>query len=159
MAELQHIEITLADTADLAAVQSFYSSVGYSAGLNADDRILVASRARLIVAAVRLSWEADTLVLRGMYVAEPLRGAGIGSKLLERISAEIASSACWCVPYTHLEGFYSRIGFSVCERGEIPEFLAARKKRYASSGRQVTIMQRPAPAALAGEANVGRTIR
>ena len=144
MAELQHIEITLADTADLATVRSFYSSVGYSAGLNADDRILVASRARLIVAAVRLSWEADTLVLRGMYVAEPLRGAGIGSKLLERISAEIASSACWCVPYTHLEGFYSRIGFSVCERGEIPEFLAARKKRYASSGRQVTIMQRPA---------------
>ena len=143
MAELQHIEITLADTADLAAVQSFYSSVGYSAGLNADDRILVASRARSIVAAVRLSWGADTLVLRAMYVAESLRGAGIGSKLLEQISSEIASSACWCIPYTHLEGFYSRIGFSVCERGEIPEFLAARKKRYASAGREVTIMQRP----------------
>ena len=143
MADLRHSEIALADANDLAAVQSFYSSVGYSGCLSADDRILYASQARSIVAAVRLSSEADTLVLRGMYVAEPLRGAGIGSKLLERISAEIASSACWCIPYTHLEGFYSRIGFSVCERGEIPEFLAARKKRYASAGREVTIMQRP----------------
>ena len=143
MADLRHTEIALANATDLAAVQSFYSSVGYSGGPNADDRVLYASQARSIVAAVRLSSEADTLVLRGMYVAEPLRGAGIGSKLLERISAEIASSACWCIPYTHLEGFYSRIGFSVCERGEIPEFLAARKKRYASTGREVTIMQRP----------------
>jgi len=143
MADLQHSKIALANATDLAAVRSFYSSVGYNGGLSADDRILYASQARSIVAAVRLSTEADTLVLRGMYVAESLRGAGIGSKLLERISAEIASSSCWCIPYTHLEGFYSRIGFGVFERGEIPEFLAARKKRYVSAGREVTIMQRP----------------
>jgi N-acetylglutamate synthase-like GNAT family acetyltransferase len=143
VAELQNIEIALAETAELTAIQSFYSNVGYSCGLNTDDRILVARQDRSIVAAVRLSWEADTLVLRGMYVAEPLRGAGIGSKMLERISAEIGSPACWCVPYTHLEDFYSRIGFSVCEGAEIPEFLAARMKRYASAGRKVTIMNRP----------------
>lgn len=141
--DLQHIEIILADASDLAAVQSFYSSVGYLGGLSADDRVLVARRTHLIVAAVRLSSEADTLVLRGMYVAEKLRGAGIGWKLLERTSTEIGASACWCIPYAHLEDFYSRIGFLTCERRAIPEFLAARKKRYETAGRKVTTMHRP----------------
>lgn len=143
VADLQQYEITRTSDDDLGAVQSFYSSVSYSAGLNAADRILVARQARSIVAAVRLSLEADTLVLRGMYVAESLRGTGVGSKLLDRVSTEIGSSVCYCVPYTHLEGFYSRIGFQVCGGEEVPEFLAVRKKRYASAGREVTIMKRP----------------
>jgi N-acetylglutamate synthase-like GNAT family acetyltransferase len=142
MTDLTHIEISLACADDLAAVQSFYSSVDYGCGLRSGDRVLVAKQARSIVAAVRLSSEADTLVLRGMYVAEPLRGAGIGSKLLERTSSEIGSSACWCIPYVYLERFYSRIGFHVCENEEVPEFLAVRKKRYVSAGREVTIMNK-----------------
>ena len=141
VAELQHIEIALADTADLAAIQSFYSSVGYSAGLNADDRILVASQARSIVAAVRLCDEEGFLVLRGMYVAEERRGQGLGSRLLESASSAIGSSECWCVPYTSLRDFYSRIGFQKSE--SIPAFLMARCERYTESGQLVTVMQRP----------------
>ena len=139
-----NIEIASADAADLAAVQSFYSSVGYSGGLGTSDRILVVRHARSIVAAARLSSERDTLVLRGMYVSESLRGAGIGSKLLAAVSEEIGPSACWCIPFTRLERFYSRIGFSVDDCGETPEFLLDRKKRYVSAGCEVTIMRRPA---------------
>lgn len=143
MVDSQRIEMALAGAADLAAVRSFYGSVGYGGGLSGNDHVLLASRARSIVAAARLSREHGELVLRGMYVAEPLRGAGIGSRLLERISAEIGSSACWCIPYTRLEVFYARIGFRDCGSGAIPGFLSVRRIRYTSAGHEVMIMGRP----------------
>jgi len=142
LAELNGIEVALAGPADLAAVQSFYLRVGYSGGANPNDRIIIATQAGSIVAAAKLSSEVTTLVLRGMYVAESLRGTGVGTLLLGRISAEIGMLACWCIPYTHLEGFYSRIGFRICDNGEIPGFLVTRKKQYISAGHDVSIMKR-----------------
>ena len=142
MVDLNGIEIIQAETADPAAVRSFYSSVGYGCDLKSDDRIIVAIQDQSIVAAARLCFESDTLVLRGMYVAEMFRGMGIGLLLLERISKEIGSSSCWCIPYSDLESFYSRIGFRVgC--GEIPAFLAIREKKYLAAGQEVMVMQRP----------------
>jgi len=134
----------MASAADLAAVRLFYSSVGYTGGVESNDRILVLRQAGSLVAAVRVSPEHDTIVLRGMYVSEHLRGQGIGSKLLERVGGEIGNSACWCVPFTHLERFYSRIGFRAVVSGETPGFLSARKRRYIAAGREVMVMLRPA---------------
>ena len=142
---LPHEKIELAGNADLAFVQSFYLSVGYGGGASPGDRVLVAREDQTIVAAVRLCAEDDTLVLRGMYVAEERRGQGIGTRLLEATSAAIGSSECWCIPYHHLTDFYSRIGFRVCEREAIPLFLAERWRRYTASERDVVIMKRPAP--------------
>jgi len=141
----QEIEIALASgSADLAAVRSFYGGVRYRGGMGAGDRILVVRQVGSIIAAAKLSTENEILVLRGMYVSEPLRGQGIGSRLLARVSDEIGFSACWCIPYTHLERFYSRIGFRVRGGMEVPEVLSARMQRYVSAGREVTIMGRPA---------------
>jgi GNAT superfamily N-acetyltransferase len=139
-----HLDISLAGPTDLPAVRSFYADVGYGGGLDATDRILVGRGDDAIIAAVRLSRENGTLVLRGMYVAAPLRGLGIGRALLDRVSVEIGPSCCWCIPFSHLEKFYARIGFGVLEGGEIPEFLAARKDRYEAAGHDVVIMCRPA---------------
>ena len=140
---LPHEQIKIAETADPAAVQSFYASVGYGGGVHPDDRLLVSRVEQSIVAAVRLCTEGDILVLRGMYVAEGRRGQGIGSRLLESISDAIGSSECWCIPYAHLTGFYSRIGFQVCEKETIPPFLAERWERYSGSGQKVVVMKRP----------------
>jgi GNAT superfamily N-acetyltransferase len=90
MADRPQIEFTLVGESDLDALQSFYSSVGYGGGLKADDLVLVARRGDTIVATAKLSPNGDTLVLRGMYVSEPLRGLGIGAALLERVSKEKA---------------------------------------------------------------------
>ena len=139
---LPHEQIELAETTDLAAVQSFYTSVGYGGGVQPSDRLLVSWVEQSIVAAARLCTEGGTLVLRGMYVAELRRGRGIGSRLLKSISDAIGSSECWCIPYAHLTGFYSRIGFQVCEGETIPPFLAERRERYTESGRKVVIMKR-----------------
>ena len=135
-------QIELAKTADLAGVQSFYASVGYGGGVHPSDRFLVSRVEQSIVAAARLCTEDGTLVLRGMYVAEGRRGQGMGSRLLVSISDSIGSAECWCIPYTHLKGFYSRIGFQVCEGETIPPFLAERWERYTGSGQKVVIMKR-----------------
>jgi len=146
MADLRKTEIALAGAADTAAIESFYSEVGYGGGVSPSDRILIVRHSGEIIAAVKLSTEHGVLVLRGMYVGEPLRGTGVGSKLLERIAEEIGLAACWCIPYSHLERFYSQIGFRAVENGQAPEFLAARKRRYLAADHQVIIMWRPADA-------------
>ena len=138
---LPHEDIELEETTDQAGVLSFYNRVGYGGGLYPDDRLLVARENRSIVAAVRLCDEEGFLVLRGMYVAEERRGQGLGSRLLESASSAIGSSECWCVPYTSLRDFYSRIGFQKSE--SIPAFLMARCEQYTESGQLVTVMQRP----------------
>ena len=139
---LPHEKIEMAKTTDLAAVQSFYTSVRYGGGVHPNDRLLVSRVEKSIVAAVRLCTEGGTLVLRGMYVAEGRRGQGIGARILESISDVIGSSECWCIPYTHLTGFYSRIGFHMCEGEAIPPFPAERWERYTGSGQKVVVMKR-----------------
>jgi predicted N-acetyltransferase YhbS len=137
------MKIELAETADLACVQSFYLRAGYSGGASPGDTVLMARTDQSIVAAVRLCAEDNTLVLRGMYVAVEMQGLGIGTRLLEATSAAVGSRECWCIPYNHLMDFYSRIGFRVCESEAIPLFLAERWKRYTASGRDVVVMKRP----------------
>lgn len=131
------------ETADRARVESFYLTVGYGVEVTPGDRLLVARSGQSMVAAVRLCAESGTLVLRGMYVAEERRGLGIGSGLLEFSSGVIGSSECWCVPYSHLKDFYSRIGFRECERETTPPFLVERWDRYTASGKRVVVMRKP----------------
>ena len=138
------LDLSLAGGTDLPSVRTFYESVGYGGGLDPADRILVGRRDDAIIAAVRLRREMNTLVLRGMYVAAPLRGQGVGRALLDGVSVEIGGSCCWCLPFSRLENFYARIGFGIPEGGEIPEFLVARKDRYEAAGHDVVIMVRPA---------------
>jgi len=137
-----HIE--LAETTDLAAVDSFYEEVGYGGGSQSSDRILVARDGQIIVGAVRLCEEEGALVLRGMYIAKERRGQGLGSRLLRSVSRAIGEAECWCVPYVHLIQFYSRIGFCEQETESVPAFLAERLTQYCSNQQAVTIMRRPA---------------
>lgn len=117
--------------------------MGYGCDVHPDDRLLVAKLDQSIIAAARLCTEDGTLVLRGMYVDEDHQGQGIGFTLLGSLSAMIGSSECWCIPFTHLTSFYSRIGFEVCEGEEIPQFLSERWERYRANGQKVVIMKKP----------------
>jgi GNAT superfamily N-acetyltransferase len=143
MADLPKIQISQSGATEAAAIRSFYSSVGYGGGVGSPDRVFVAREGRSILAAAKLSPEDGTVVLRGMYVSVLMRGRGIGSALLECISTEIGPSACWCIPYTHLVDFYSRIGFRIAESEGTPEFLLARQAHHVLAGHEVTIMRRP----------------
>jgi N-acetylglutamate synthase-like GNAT family acetyltransferase len=127
---------------DLAAVAAFYRTVGYGLEIDPDDRILTTKIENKIVAAVRLCNEENLLVLRGMYVSANQRRRGIGTKLLDSISAAIGSGECWCVPYTHLRDFYARSGFSECDPRFAPDFLRVRSAAYRKAGHKVIIMKR-----------------
>ena len=137
------LQIKYAETTDVPGVQAFYTTVGYGCGALPGDRLLVARADQSIIAAVRLCTENGTLVLRGMYVAEERQGQGIGSRLLEAMAKVIGAAECWCLPYSHLTGFYSRIGFCLYEGEEAPPFLTERWRRYVDSGQKVVIMKRP----------------
>ncbi|MEN8007070.1 MAG: GNAT family N-acetyltransferase [Candidatus Krumholzibacteriota bacterium] len=141
---MQNHVFELAGTSDLAAVTSFYETVGYSGGVHPGDRLLVGLLDGRIVAAVRLCEEEGLLVLRGMYVAPDFRSRRLGTELLRFASLEIGPQECWCVPYEHLTGFYAEIGFRVCAGESVPEFLVERQARYAGNGHVVTIMRRRA---------------
>ena len=136
-------QIVYEETTDLPAVQAFYSTIGYGGTALPNDRLLVAREDQSIIAAVRLCTENGTLVLRGMYVAEERQGRGTGSRLLESIAKVIGPAECWCLPYSHLTGFYSQIGFFMSEGEDAPPFLTDRWRRYIDSGQKVVIMKRP----------------
>ena len=127
---------------DQGLVTPFYEEVGYTCVIHPEDRILTAREGDRIVAAVRLCREENSLVLRGMYVAPDRRGRGIGSRLLDSLETTMGPAKCWCVPFAHLQDFYSRIGFSECTPEQAPEFLKNRAAEYEKSGLRVIIMKK-----------------
>lgn len=131
--------------AETASVLGFYERVGYTGGIAPGDTVLIVRSEADVVGAVRLSKEAGRLVLRGMFVDAALRGRRIGTALLTAASDVIGPSECWCVPYSHLIEFYSRIGFQETDRKTVPPFLENRRAAYEQAGSRVTVMRR-APA-------------
>lgn len=134
--------VEAASDTDTPSVLRLYERVGYKGGVGAGDTVLLVRSEKDVVGAVRLCEETGTLVLRGMFVDSAHRGRGIGTALLAAASDAIGSSECWCVPYSHLIGFYSRIGFHEVSRGAAPDFLEDRRSAYEKNGDQVTVMLR-----------------
>lgn len=94
------------------------------------------------MAAGRLSQEFGSCVLREMFVAEQLRGQGLGLQLLMLMAREIGSQDCWCVPYAHLVEFSSQAGFQRMTLGDCPQLLIDRATGCEASGPPVVIMRR-----------------
>ncbi|MBN2526143.1 MAG: GNAT family N-acetyltransferase [Deltaproteobacteria bacterium] len=95
-----------------------------------------------IVGAVRLCFEQGYSVLRGMYVLKEKQGMGVGSALLVAAVEELGNRECWCIPYTHLIGFYGQAGFVKVTRRSAPEFLQDRLANYKATGKSVVAMVR-----------------
>ena len=132
-------EASEAESSDIAA---FYARCGYSGGLSSDDTILVAVKAESLVGVVRLCSEHQVAVLRGMQVLPDFQRQGIGRALLEECLSEIGDAVCYCIPWSHLEQFYSSGGFVRCESADVPEFLSERFSCYVAQGRDVIFMRR-----------------
>jgi predicted N-acetyltransferase YhbS len=139
---MKEATIRLAAADELAAVARLYHATGYSGCANADDRTLVALVEGAIVGVVRLCCEHGVMVLRGMRVADLHQGRGIGTALLRELEPLLANQDCYCIPFSHLEQFYSSIGFEVLEDGLVPAFLAERAARYRSKGEAISPMVR-----------------
>jgi GNAT superfamily N-acetyltransferase len=100
-----------------------------------------------LIGVVRIASEDCTLVLRGMRIADGWRRRGVGTQMLHEVAVWLGDRECYCVPYTHLVGFYAQIGFVEIQSGAAPGFLSERLSDYRQRrGLQVTIMRRgPVP--------------
>lgn len=125
-------------------IASFYRSVNYGGPVDEADKFFFAYDKDTLIAVVRIANEHGVYVLRGMYMNEGSRGNGIGKRMLESITPYLNSlnSPCYCVPYSHLEGFYGTIGFNKISDEKAPEFLAGRRKNYIENGSDVILMGR-----------------
>ncbi len=76
---MKQIAYALLPSNHFERAQNFYDFVGYGGLLDLRDTIFVALDNDNIVGIVRLASEHDTLVLRGMQVADDYRRQGIGT--------------------------------------------------------------------------------
>ena len=135
------ISVELVPTDRYDDIAAFYTKVGYGKKPQATDSVLRAYDRGRLVGATRISKEHGVLVLRGMYVETQSQRRGIGRQLLDAVAGEIGSRECWCIPYAHLDEFYSRIGFKECDPDVAPAFLRERVSKYRELGRRVMIMR------------------
>ncbi|HEV3051784.1 MAG TPA: GNAT family N-acetyltransferase [Longimicrobium sp.] len=126
-----------------------YEAWGYRGGVRPEDAVYVAEADGELVGVVRRTVEEGVTMLRGMQVAPEWRRRGIGMRLLQGFVADLGGRECWCIPYTHLTGFYGMEGYETVPDAEAPAFLQARLAEYRARGLSVLIMRRPAGTASA----------
>lgn len=74
-----------------------------------------------------------------------LQRHGAGRSLLAACEQVLDQTVAYCLPYTHLTGFYGRAGFRPADASELPGFLQQRLATYLADGQDVLAMVR-APA-------------
>jgi predicted N-acetyltransferase YhbS len=138
------VEIRVGEKDDLPRARSAYEQWGYHGGVRPSDCVFLAERGSDLVGVVRLTDEQGVRMLRGMQIAPQERRRGTGTRLLQAFVSRLAGSACYCVPFSHLVGFYGQVGFEEIPLGDAPSFLVERIARYRDEGHVVTLMRRPA---------------
>lgn len=141
-------QIRIARPDEYSRVLSVYAALGYRRTIDPADTFWLAENAEDAVGIVRVASEHGVLVLRGMRIAERARRQRIGTRMLEAIAEWLSSRTrpgreCYCVPYSHLVGFYGQIGFVVLDPSAAPAFLAERLADYRRDGEDVILMRRP----------------
>lgn len=136
------ISVREATSSDYPKIARLYEKCGYRHGIKVHDLAIVACKENDLIGTVRLSLEHDTLVLRGMQVLPKFQRQGVGKQLLRKCVRKIEDSTSYCVPYSYLEEFYGREGFTRIDPEKAPEFIAERYRSYVADGYDVILMCR-----------------
>jgi GNAT superfamily N-acetyltransferase len=141
--EAKSVSIRIARSNDISSIAAAYSEWGYGGGISPADTAWLAEAANELVGVVRVAPEHDTLVLRGMRIAEQWQRRGIGTRLLTAVGSWLDEGRkCYCVPYSHLVRFYGQIGFVEIATAAAPAFLSSRGAGYKHRSLDVLIMVR-----------------
>jgi N-acetylglutamate synthase-like GNAT family acetyltransferase len=114
-------------------VDPFYEQEGKSHRARSSDLFFAAYIENSIVGVCRFCIKENTPLLRSMIIHSPLRSKKIGSKILESFAQYLDKNnfrPTYCIPYGHLEKFYSRIGFKIIKEEDSPTFLQERIQEY-----------------------------
>lgn len=136
------MQIAIAAAENLAGVAALYAAAGYGAPVDPADTVIVARLIGRIVGAVRLFPEHGVTVLRGMQVNPAFQRQGLGARLLAACLPHLAGREVFCLPYSHLAGFYAAAGFETVDEHALPGFLAARLAGYRAGGQDLIAMRR-----------------
>lgn len=138
-----NVIVRTANNEDLPRVNEFYSLTRYKFRPSVDDVVFIAETDGKIVGATRVVTENGDLVLRGMQVHVDYQNHGIGRRLLQAAKDELdRAKESYCLPYRHLELFYTSAGFKRIPSAIAPKFLRERVDSYRNSGLDVILMRR-----------------
>jgi GNAT superfamily N-acetyltransferase len=133
--------IRFAEINEYPLVRRHYEACGYGGGLGDNDAVVIAIDEQ-IIGAVRICNEYGLKILRGMYIKPSSQKKGTGSAMLKFLADNLDMYGCYCLPYKHLEAFYSIIGFQKILPEDAPEFLSKRLEEYLSKGsKEIIIMK------------------
>lgn len=138
--------IRVAATSDHPRILAAYNAWGYGHGLSPSDTIYMLEFGSELAGLVRRTYEHGVTMLRGMFVAPDRQRQGNGMRLLQAFVRELNGVECYCLPYTHVAGFYGKVGFVPVPEHTIAAFLQERLVEYRGRGLSVLAMRRPAEA-------------
>jgi GNAT superfamily N-acetyltransferase len=140
-----NVAISFATQDEYPEAQAFYTVCGYGgAPIEKSDIVVLARLDETIIGIVRLCRSPGRLWLRGMQVLSEFRRTGVGTALLDTLNSAMQGQPTYCLPYAHLDRFYGRAGFAVCDADSMPADLAARLETQQREGLSVIGMYRPA---------------
>jgi N-acetylglutamate synthase-like GNAT family acetyltransferase len=136
-------DVRLAQPSDRTGVIAFYQAGGYRPPIGPADVLALAEAGGAVRGAARVCTEEGVLVLRGVRVAARWRRQGIGTRLVGALLGAIGDQPCYCIPLSHLEGWYARLGFVRSSGRSAPAFLQRRLASYRGEhGQDVLLMVR-----------------
>ena len=108
------------------------------------DAFLVAERAGALVGAIGLECFGADALLRSAVVDAPVRGTGLGARLVDGIIAEAEGrgiGALWLLTTT-AEGWFPRFGFTVVTRDDVPPTVQASPEFQGACPSSAIVMRR-----------------
>jgi N-acetylglutamate synthase-like GNAT family acetyltransferase len=141
------IEVRILDGAEARdLVDPLYEKNGKRPCARDEDVFFLAMDGGALLGCVRYCVESGTPMLRTMMIDVAHRRRGIGSQLLREFERYIESHGIhdvYCLPYSHLDGFYATAGFERVQAEHAPDFLQARMRSYDPSGTLYLFMRHP----------------
>ncbi|MCG7495489.1 GNAT family N-acetyltransferase [Vibrio sp. Of7-15] len=125
------INVRLAKQEEIQWINEQYDSVGFKHSVFERELIAIAEVAGVRKGLGRLQNINDLdAELGGIYVNEECRGLGLASKIVDFLVENSASyNKVYCLPFSHLNQFYSKFGFTDADKGDgIPETVINKHK-------------------------------
>jgi len=123
-------------------INSFYKEQGYHSDWSKNERAFVAFDGDKLVGCVKVEKLGDISVLRGMYIDKCYQGNKLGTELIRFIEPLLNEYLSFCMPFSHLETFYQKIGFKQVSLDVFPDGLIKRFFDYEKAGYIIIPMQR-----------------
>lgn len=138
-----HVTSRVAES-ELYTLNRFYKRHGHKGKADMRDTAFWLKDEDNVLAALRFTSKDGHILLRGLWVHKERRREGLGSSLLVDCSHYWKKQTCFCYPFSHLEKFYVKHGFTRAEN-RAPKPLLEKLKSYQQRGEKVILMQYQPP--------------